>query len=277
MRIEVQGPSGPVVSICRRPADTLSARGADRATGCADDLPLAADGTRARAGFVIRTSQPGAARRPTVPSDLATCSAVSGRDHDACRTPASAIPSPTARTADRAGRSSPVCRTIARRRRWTTFAMCDACRREYRDPPDRRFHAQPIACPTCGPQLRLLTAAGKSPGAGCGGAGPGGARRSGRAGSWRSKASADSSWWSTRRTRRPWSRLAPAEAAARQAVGRHAARPGCGARLLRGSAAEEQALCSSQAPIVLLERRRPDVAEPRRLPTRWRRAIRSWA
>ena len=32
------------------------------------------------------------------------------------------------------------------------FAMCAACRREYDDPADRRFHAQPIACPDCGPR-----------------------------------------------------------------------------------------------------------------------------
>lgn len=31
--------------------------------------------------------------------------------------------------------------------------MCDACRAEYRDPADRRFHAQPIACPACGPEV----------------------------------------------------------------------------------------------------------------------------
>ena len=27
------------------------------------------------------------------------------------------------------------------------------CRAEYEDPEDRRFHAEPIACPDCGPQL----------------------------------------------------------------------------------------------------------------------------
>jgi hydrogenase maturation protein HypF len=31
--------------------------------------------------------------------------------------------------------------------------MCPACRREYDDPSHRRFHAQPNACPTCGPRL----------------------------------------------------------------------------------------------------------------------------
>ncbi len=40
------------------------------------------------------------------------------------------------------------------------FPMCPACRREYDDPADRRFHAQPIACPACGPRLTLLDRAG---------------------------------------------------------------------------------------------------------------------
>jgi hydrogenase maturation protein HypF len=33
------------------------------------------------------------------------------------------------------------------------FHMCPDCRQEYEDPADRRFHAQPIACPACGPRL----------------------------------------------------------------------------------------------------------------------------
>ena len=33
------------------------------------------------------------------------------------------------------------------------FDLCPACRAEYEDPGDRRFHAQPVACPDCGPRL----------------------------------------------------------------------------------------------------------------------------
>ena len=33
------------------------------------------------------------------------------------------------------------------------FKMCPDCQTEYTDPLDRRFHAQPNACPICGPQL----------------------------------------------------------------------------------------------------------------------------
>ncbi len=33
------------------------------------------------------------------------------------------------------------------------FPLCPQCRAEYLDPLDRRFHAQTIACPMCGPQV----------------------------------------------------------------------------------------------------------------------------
>jgi hydrogenase maturation protein HypF len=42
------------------------------------------------------------------------------------------------------------------------FDMCDACRAEYDDPTDRRFHAQPVCCPACGPRLSLLDADGSA-------------------------------------------------------------------------------------------------------------------
>jgi len=35
------------------------------------------------------------------------------------------------------------------------FPLCPDCQREYEDPLDRRFHAQPVACPVCGPQVAL--------------------------------------------------------------------------------------------------------------------------
>jgi hydrogenase maturation protein HypF len=40
--------------------------------------------------------------------------------------------------------------------------MCPQCRREYNDPQDRRFHAQPNACPKCGPSLELVDGDGKA-------------------------------------------------------------------------------------------------------------------
>ena len=35
------------------------------------------------------------------------------------------------------------------------FPLCADCAAEYADPLDRRFHAQPVACPVCGPRLWL--------------------------------------------------------------------------------------------------------------------------
>ena len=37
------------------------------------------------------------------------------------------------------------------------FPMCALCQAEYDDPADRRFHAQPNACPTCGPGVSLAS------------------------------------------------------------------------------------------------------------------------
>ncbi|GAC1429563.1 MAG: carbamoyltransferase HypF [Ktedonobacteraceae bacterium] len=42
----------------------------------------------------------------------------------------------------------------------SVFPMCAACQAEYDDPLSRRFHAQPNACPVCGPQMRLLDGTG---------------------------------------------------------------------------------------------------------------------
>ena len=40
------------------------------------------------------------------------------------------------------------------------FKMCELCESEYHDPLDRRFHAQPNACPSCGPRVWLTDACG---------------------------------------------------------------------------------------------------------------------
>ncbi|GAC1644655.1 MAG: carbamoyltransferase HypF [Ktedonobacteraceae bacterium] len=43
----------------------------------------------------------------------------------------------------------------------SVFPMCPACQAEYDDPLSRRFHAQPNACPVCGPSMQLLNAIGQ--------------------------------------------------------------------------------------------------------------------
>ena len=40
------------------------------------------------------------------------------------------------------------------------FPLCADCQAEYQDSQQRRFHAQPIACPTCGPQMWIETSEG---------------------------------------------------------------------------------------------------------------------
>lgn len=42
------------------------------------------------------------------------------------------------------------------------FKMCRLCREEYENPDDRRFHAQPNACPACGPELEFWDARGRA-------------------------------------------------------------------------------------------------------------------
>ena len=74
------------------------------------------------------------------------------------RTAATATRSSTARTAARASRSCAACPTTGRSRRWPASRCATQCRAEYEDPRDRRFHAQPNACPECGP----VAAAGRS-------------------------------------------------------------------------------------------------------------------
>lgn len=41
------------------------------------------------------------------------------------------------------------------------FPMCPTCGKEYTDPMNRRFHAQPNACPQCGPHIWLTGASGE--------------------------------------------------------------------------------------------------------------------
>ena len=41
------------------------------------------------------------------------------------------------------------------------FVMCELCLAEYEDPSNRRFHAQPNACPVCGPAVSLIDPAGR--------------------------------------------------------------------------------------------------------------------
>lgn len=104
--------------------------------------------------FRIRTSETQVGSRPEVAPDAATCGD--------CRRE---LFSPTDRryrypfiNCTNCGPRYSIIRDVPYDRSQTTmaaFRMCPACAREYADPADRRFHAQPNACAACGPQVQL--------------------------------------------------------------------------------------------------------------------------
>lgn len=115
---------------------------------------VAAEGAQ-RDAFVIERSHDDAPASCPIPPDLATCAECLAEVRD-----------PSAR---RHGYPFTNCTACGPRytivtglpydRPRTTmagFPLCEACTREYADEGDRRYHAQPIACPRCGPHLRLL-------------------------------------------------------------------------------------------------------------------------
>jgi hydrogenase maturation protein HypF len=102
--------------------------------------------------FVIVESQRSEERRVSIPPDLATC--------DDC---VAEIFDPNNRryrypftNCTNCGPRFTIATDVPYDRENTTmapFEMCARCRREYEAVTDRRFHAQPIACPVCGPRL----------------------------------------------------------------------------------------------------------------------------
>ena len=154
VRIEVQGYAGAV----REFVDAL--RDGDGAPAAAriEHLATAELPVRTEAGFTIVESRLDAAVEPSLPPDMATCPAciaevdAPGRRRGYPFTSCSVC-----------GPRFTIIERLPYDRGNTTmagFGMCADCRREYESPDDRRFHAQPIACPACGPALRLVSAEG---------------------------------------------------------------------------------------------------------------------
>jgi hydrogenase maturation protein HypF len=109
--------------------------------------------------FRIVQSQPGVARRVSIPADLATCPACAAEISD----PRNRRYRYAFTNCTHCGPRFTITRAVPYDRTATTmvaFAMCPDCQSEYTSPADRRFHAEPNACPSCGPRLRVLSAHG---------------------------------------------------------------------------------------------------------------------
>jgi hydrogenase maturation protein HypF len=153
VRIEVEGPA-PQVDAFVESVTTHPPEGAVIETIDVCELPRGSDDS-----FRIRPSACTAQTLPSVPPDLATCAECFEEVAD----PSSRRYRYPFTNCTRCGPRFTIVRDLPYDRPRTsmsTFAMCEDCRREYENPLDRRFHAQPIACPRCGPQLRLLNPAG---------------------------------------------------------------------------------------------------------------------
>ncbi len=120
---------------------------------------IAAD--ESRVAFEIAPSSIAGAVRPSIPADLATCTACAREIAD----PRDRRYRYAFTSCTHCGPRFTIALGVPYDRATTTmapFPMCADCQREYDDPENRRFHAQPNACPKCGPRLRLLDFAGCS-------------------------------------------------------------------------------------------------------------------
>ena len=112
-------------------------------------------------GFEIRQSDTGGAKTALVLPDIATCPDCLGEIFDLqnrrCGYPFT--------NCTHCGPRFSIIESLPYDRANTSmkgFVMCSQCQAEYNDPRDRRFHAQPNACPVCGPQLELWDRKGKA-------------------------------------------------------------------------------------------------------------------
>lgn len=149
--IEVQGPTEAIAELARRlPAEPPPLA---LITGIRQETvaPHEED------GFLIVASTSAGAVSSLVPPDVATCDACLRELFD----PASSqqeVPAPVHHL-HRLRPMFTIIKDLPYDRPATTmagFPMCERCAREYHDPADRRFHAQPVSCHGCGPALEFI-------------------------------------------------------------------------------------------------------------------------
>src|SRR5271166_3284753 len=146
--IEVQGPSAAVEDfLARLPAEAPPLA---RITGIVV-REIACNGDR---DFQIVTTHRGEPVRTLISPDVAVCADCLREMFEPadrrCRYPFI--------NCTNCGPRFTIVRNIPYDRPFTSmaaFRMCPACETEYDDPSNRRFHAQPNACWTCGPQVEL--------------------------------------------------------------------------------------------------------------------------
>jgi hydrogenase maturation protein HypF len=151
--VEVEGPRAAVSAFL----EALPARAP--ALALVESMVVVDLPPRGARTFTIVASAAGGPRRSLVSPDVATCSACL----DEVRDPAARRHRYAFTNCTDCGPRYTITRDVPYDRPATTmagFTMCADCEGEYTDPGDRRFHAQPICCPACGPSLRLVGASG---------------------------------------------------------------------------------------------------------------------
>ncbi|MDQ2998704.1 MAG: carbamoyltransferase HypF, partial [Chloroflexota bacterium] len=107
---------------------------------------------RGESEFVIAHSQAGSQRNTLIAPDTATCTDCLRELFD----PADRRCGYAFTNCTNCGPRFTIIQDVPYDRAKTTmraFSLCQACQAEYDNPLDRRFHAQPNACPACGPSI----------------------------------------------------------------------------------------------------------------------------
>jgi hydrogenase maturation protein HypF len=156
--VELQGEDGKIAEfLVRLESDAEKPPLAEIKSCEVEDIPVVRGGSE----FVIRTSDSGGTPLSQVTADIATCKdclaeMADGKDF---RHGYPFI------NCTNCGPRYSIVKTIPYDRPNTTmsiFDMCDKCASQYTDVADRRFHAQPVACGECGPQIFLTDNKGKT-------------------------------------------------------------------------------------------------------------------
>ena len=156
--VELQGEAEKIAEFLARLQSDAGKPPLAEITSCnAVDIPV----IESEAEFVIETSDSHGAPLSQVSADIATCRdclvEMANKEDFRCGYPFI--------NCTNCGPRYSIVKTIPYDRPNTTmsvFEMCGKCAAQYTDVKDRRFHAQPVACASCGPQIRLTDNIGKS-------------------------------------------------------------------------------------------------------------------